>query len=427
MLLLMVSAITLIPKPARAQNKGTDTAPDTLRLTLQQAEQLFLENNYLLLAQKFNINTSEAAVEQAKLWSNPVFSFESVAYNPHTKKAFDYSNNTPQTGQYILQIQQMVSLAAQRSKLVRMAETNTALQRLAFDDLMRTLRRQLHAAFFDLASEQRKVALYTTESLRLGQLMEAQRTALRSGAISGYELTRLEVEQQSLNMEIAARTQTILSLSADFKLLTAIPAGTVPVPLTPEPKATLLPLANIAMDSAIANRPDIKAAKTQVLYQNRNLSYQRSLAVPNLTLGAVYDKFGSAFNNYTGVSASFDIPFLNRNQGNIQAAGIGIKAAEAGSLYAEQEVRNQVFAALQQLQLARNQYLGISPELRASLNQISAAAISDYNKRIISLIDFIDKIRTARTARLNEADMRNNYLQAIDNFESVTNTAFFRK
>ena len=402
------------------------TPTDTLRLNIAEAESKFLAANYYLLAQKYNINTAEAATAQARLWNNPTFFFETVAFNPSTNKAFDYSNKVPNSAEYIVQINQIVSLAASRSKLVKLSETNTKLQKLAFSDLMRTLRRQLRSVFYDLDARYQKRALLRLETERLSALLEAQRIALQSGAVSGYEFTRLQVEVQSLQMSINDLNADIIDLSSQLKLLTGLPAATVPVPVSPALQVSAAPVFSAALDSALNNRPDYIAAKTQIIYQTQNLTYQRSLAVPRVTIGATFDKFGNAFNNYTGVNAAFDLPFINRNQGNIQGAQFGIEAAKAGSSFSELTVRNEVDAAFQRLQQSAALLQTINPQFRTAVQDISLNAVADYNKRLISLVDFIDKIRTYKAARLNETELQNSYRQAADNFNFVTNTAFFK-
>ena len=49
---------------------------DTLRLTIQKAEEKFLSKNILLLAEKCNIDAAKASIIQAKLWDNPTLNFE---------------------------------------------------------------------------------------------------------------------------------------------------------------------------------------------------------------------------------------------------------------------------------------------------------------------------------------------------------------
>src|ERR1017187_7771848 len=46
---------------------------DTVQLTIDSLEHLFLKNNLALISQKFDIEASKAEVIQAKLFENPTF------------------------------------------------------------------------------------------------------------------------------------------------------------------------------------------------------------------------------------------------------------------------------------------------------------------------------------------------------------------
>jgi cobalt-zinc-cadmium efflux system outer membrane protein len=48
-------------------NVALSQSRDTLRLNIDEAEQQFVKNNLTLLAQKYNIEASKAAIIQAKL------------------------------------------------------------------------------------------------------------------------------------------------------------------------------------------------------------------------------------------------------------------------------------------------------------------------------------------------------------------------
>ena len=49
-------------------------AQDTVRITLPEAEQQFIQKNLLLLAEKYNIDIAKAQVIQAELYNNPILS-----------------------------------------------------------------------------------------------------------------------------------------------------------------------------------------------------------------------------------------------------------------------------------------------------------------------------------------------------------------
>src|SRR5262249_180070 len=86
----------------------------TISLSLPDAENLFLQKNFSLLASKYEISAADAAIVQAKLYPNPNFYIEQGAYNPETKKTFELGSK----GETSLSLQQVVLLAGKRSRQI---------------------------------------------------------------------------------------------------------------------------------------------------------------------------------------------------------------------------------------------------------------------------------------------------------------------
>src|SRR5271166_6266095 len=102
---------------------------DTLQISMSEADSIFLTRNLLLIAQKLNVDATQALILQAKLYPNPNLGIEQGAYNPVTKKWFeqDFAN-----GEQAYQFSQMIVLSRKIHKQVQLAETN---YKLAEDNL----------------------------------------------------------------------------------------------------------------------------------------------------------------------------------------------------------------------------------------------------------------------------------------------------
>lgn len=59
------------------------------KMSLQDCEKAFQENNLQLLAEQYNINMADADVLQAKIWELPQLSGQINAYNPEDRRIFD--------------------------------------------------------------------------------------------------------------------------------------------------------------------------------------------------------------------------------------------------------------------------------------------------------------------------------------------------
>jgi cobalt-zinc-cadmium efflux system outer membrane protein len=67
------------------------SAQDSLKLSMPEAEKMFIAGNYELIAQQYQTEQAKADVITAKLFDNPEISYENQLYNPVTKKFFQNS------------------------------------------------------------------------------------------------------------------------------------------------------------------------------------------------------------------------------------------------------------------------------------------------------------------------------------------------
>src|SRR6202012_569600 len=96
------------------------------------------------------------------------------------------------------------------------------------------------------------------------------------------------------------------------------------------------------LDSAYANRYDLKYTKAAVDYNNVNLKLQKATAIPDVSLSFNYDKLGSYGNNFMSAGIAFSLPFFNRNQGAIQQARIAIDQSNIQLQSAQNQVESDV-------------------------------------------------------------------------------------
>src|SRR5580658_1038907 len=60
----------------RGAAQASPLPSDTLNISLDSAEGMFLHTNFQLIAQRYNIDANQALVIQAKLWPNPNLSYD---------------------------------------------------------------------------------------------------------------------------------------------------------------------------------------------------------------------------------------------------------------------------------------------------------------------------------------------------------------
>ncbi|GAB4031137.1 TolC family protein [Spirosoma jeollabukense] len=411
----------------------TVAAPDTIRQSLPQLEQKFVERNFQLIAQRYQIDIADAAITQAGLRPNPNLWFQGNLYNPGTHKFLQYGPPSQadkdagiyNSGYYAVQLQQVILLAGKRSKLVALAESNKSLARLAFRDIMRTLHYQLYTTYANLFYDLQGLNLFDEEIARQQRLLESYRIALRTGGVAAYEVTRLEVAIRDLQANSANYRTQIADDQATLRVLLRQPDKTFIMPTELPPLKITLPALATALDSAQTNRPDISLSQEQINNAQRSVALEKARRTPDLTTGLLFEKYGNAYNNFTGFQLAMDLPVRNRNQGAIRSAETTLKSVTGGLENQQIVVQSDVLNAYDKLNTYYAQ-LNARPEgYLDRIQNISVEATKAYNARTIGLLDYLDKIRTYQQAQLNNINLLNNLFNTQQLLNYTTNTRFF--
>lgn len=180
-------------------------------LTLAEAEAQFQSKNLMLIAERFNVDLAEAEIVQARLFQDPVISFEQNIYNRTNGKYFDIGRE----GEQIVEIEQLISIAGQRNNRIRLEKINRDIARYAFEELLLTQRSQLREKFISLYYAERSLQIYDSEIESIGQLLEYYKSEAQKGNISLFEKARLEAMRLHLRMEKNEREDDALTLRCE--------------------------------------------------------------------------------------------------------------------------------------------------------------------------------------------------------------------
>jgi cobalt-zinc-cadmium efflux system outer membrane protein len=391
----------------------TVTAQDTLSLTIQDAEKIFLQNNLSLLATKFNIDANRALVRQAKLWDNPVLSTDQNIYDQQGG-FFKHDNNS---GQVYIQVMQLIKTAGKRNKLAQLAQDNTTLSSEQFDDLLRTLRYTLVSDLFEIDHQLKLKRVYDSEIGQFQKLVAGMDAQLKAGNVSVKDNMRVRALLFSLQNELVSIEATIIPVESEIKLLLKNSDSVFIKPLfnyyLPDLIKTVLPSKQQLIQTAIENRPDAKIAKTQLDYQNHNLIYQKALVKPDINIGTEYDQRSSYAPQYVGLAISLPLNILNRNQGNISSAKYSIKQQEVIVDGALAKVSSDVSAAYDKIkfyqQVNNPQQLDFSKQYDALFQNM----LNSYQQRQVNLLEFIDFTDAYKDSKLKLLDQHTALIRSL--------------
>jgi cobalt-zinc-cadmium efflux system outer membrane protein len=422
-ILILLFLICFIEENVKAQ-KGIQA--DTLLLSLQDAETAFLKNNFDLLAAKYQIAEADAVVIQAKLWDNPNLNIEQGAYNSNTNKWFDIS----QSGETAIILQQLIYLAGKRDKRINIEKINSQIAGYQFYDLMRALRYELRTSFFEFYFLRKSLSVYDREIAALKLLVDAYSIEYKKGNIPFKELARLQALQFNLENEKIDVLKNLTERQSNIILLTG---DTLSRPIKPIFNISAFDSINAASynlgqlyDYGLSNRYDLKISEAQILSGQVNLSLQKAMRIPDLTLGTRYDKAGSYVRNYNSLSIGFDLPLWNRNQGNIKIAENKIEETRTLKNQKELEVKNDINKAFVQLLETDRLYKLSLQKFDSSYDSLFDGITSAYRNHTINLLEFIDYYETYKNSKNEYYQLQNNRLDAMEDLNMATGTIIIK-
>ncbi len=387
-------------------------------LTLKEAEQRFLERNLSLIAERYNIDMAQAQVLQAKLFENPVISLEQNVYNRLNGKYFDFGKE----GEAVVEIEQVIHLAGQRNKQVRLEKINKEIAEYQFEEVMRTLRQALNEKFVEVYFLSKSIAIYEKEVNSLQVLLGGMKIQQEKGNISLMEISRLESMLFSLRKEKNERENDLLTTRGELNLLLNLPEDTqVQLSLDEEvlQQLDLSQLSFADLKAIINERPDQKIARSTVNASRANLKLQKSMAFPEFSVKGNYDRVGNFINDYFAIGVSLSVPIFNRNQGNIKAARFSIQQAGVQQEYAANRADMELFTAYTSLEKATQLYQSTNMDLERNFEKLITGVNENFTRKNISLLEFIDYYDSYKETCIQLYEIKKNVFLAMENLNTV--------
>ena len=396
----------------------------SVKLTLQEAGQRFATCNLELIAERYNIDIAEAEVIQARLFENPVISLEQNVYNRLNGKYFDVGKE----GEAVVEIEQLIYIAGQRNKRVRVEKLNKEMAVYQFEEVLRTLRSELNSKFIEIYYTRKSLSVYDKEIDYLERLLEAMKEQNEKGNISLLEKSRIQALLLSLQQERNDALNQLIALQGDMRLLLGLEADEAFEPVFDASVLKQMDTGAVSfaeLSERLAGRPDMKMARTNIQVSRANVSLQKSLAFPEVSLKGSYDRAGNFCDNYFAVGLSISVPVFNRNQGNIKSARLAVLQNTNREELARRQAETELFTSYARLEKAVKLYRYSNFELERDFGTIIEGVNSNYQKRNISLLEFIDYYQAYKETCLQLYQTEKDVFLAMEEVNTVTGSDVF--
>lgn len=362
--------------------------PEQTRLTIKQAEELFFKNNFVLLAQQYNVGKADAAIIQSKVYPNPEITADIVAYQAQENLYFPSWNH----GNLAVGLEQLIVMGGKRRKQIDIAKLDKKIAEAELTDLTRNLQMQIWESFYTLHHQQKVIEKYDKLLEKLQSLIMSYELQVAKNNIALKDLIRLKSVYVKISNDKSEEAKTLIDEQQKLNIL--IGSNKLIETIYTDDEAVVFSgksfLYDLLVSQSLENRPDLNEANLAIESAKLNVSLQKKQVIPDVTFRAGYNQQGDAFNNQYNVGIGIPLPVFDRNRGNIQSAKISQEQSSKNAEYKQVEIQNQVLAAYQNYSRSVGEFKNINALVNQDFDTVFNGINTNFLKGNVSMIEFAD-------------------------------------
>ena len=415
-----------LPEPARRSNpdfsallQSQPQAPGTPAkrpITISDAVSIFLQQNFELVAARYDIDTAEAEKLTARLRPNPqvTVGFQGLPLN--------LSGNLLTDQQYSYGISQTFELGGKRRKRIDSANANSNVAQAQFQMVLWQLTNDLKKKFYTVLLDQSLLKLAQENQKTFAETIKHTAELVQLGELAGLDLTRLEVEKFKFDTDVAnserdyelAVRDLRIALGGDYRTMEIEAVGSI------DYQPYQFSFTDLR-DKALAARPDLKAAQLSERAADSSIRLQDAQRIPDLNLGAGINQVPGGTSNYT-FGVGITLPVYDRNQGERAKARIEKEKAQNQEQLITNQVLSDVDKALVAFEIQKRRVDLYRTGVLTKVNDIQSLTEYSLKAGESSTLELLDAIRTRRETLANFYQTLFDYQTSLLDLELATAT-----
>jgi len=382
-------------------------------LSVEEAVSEALARHPLLAESAARVSVSEGQRTQAALRVNPSFTFQAENLRFGGTPPFDYGE---QADTFAF-LQQRFRTAGKRDKQVAVASAGLIQSQLQRDLLSRRIGFRVKRAYWAAAAAAKQHELLRESAQTFQQIVRFHEDRVREGAMAELDLIRVRLEFQRL--EIASNSAHLDAERLRITLFREMGADEFPeIRFADSLEAVDRSMAAPDLAKARAERVEMQIARQTVEQAQAGLVLQRALAKPDVTTVFGYKRTAGLDTLLGGIQ--LEVPFWNRNQGQIAAGVSEVRAAEAALAATQAVVDAEVLAAHREAQMRLRQLDELMQPLLAEVKEASGIVREAYRTGGFDLLRLLDAERVLIEASQMYFRLLAEYKQSLVSLDEVT-------
>jgi outer membrane protein, heavy metal efflux system len=376
-----ILSLLLITVAAGAWGQETVPLPGRV-LTLDDATRLALANSPLLQRAEARVEQARGRVIQAGLYPNPRYD----GGNPHQLGGSQSLYNTGITQPVVTAGKLPLDVTIWQRALTQ-AQFQLVQQRF---ELLTEVRRQ----FFALLTAQDRfetignIQAIGQRSLNISeQLLKGDQGTETDVLLLRIQLKRIEVNAANIGTTLEANKRTLAAVIGLPDMLIGRASGDLTMPLPDFDYAD-------AQTRLLRVNAALLAARTDISRNQARLRRAQVDWIPNVEWQGGYQWTVSTDHNQAVIAAYFDVPFWNRNQGNILATGANVRGSEAKSWALANDLLRQLAGALGQYYASRRMVSNLERSVLPDAQRSVQLVLEGYQAGEFELVRLLEAQRT---------------------------------
>lgn len=392
---------------------GQERKNFTLRETLQTAR----NNNPLLKSERLNIDIAKTEVTSAKL--RPNLSFRTEIIQQTDPNAFEnhsgWYKGANREEQW--ELSKPIQIAGLRKNKIEFADKSVTIEEQNYLEFENEFLNQVAVKWLETDLVRKKTEIYEKTHAKVDSLIQLSKSETK--VISKRESLQSEILASQFNLEYKSariehnQNQNELKhlLQVDFLIETVV---------SDDFSTIISHDIDELYELALSNRPDLKATKILFDVSETNIRLQKSLAIPQPEIGVIYTPKNNV--SFLGFSASFDIPFFDRNQAERQKSQIEKNQVEQEITLLENQIKTEVASAYETF-LLQNENFNDLQKLRINSKELLTELQNDFQKGDINLPDFLEELRAWMEIEIQyfetEKEFKESYISLLQNLGMI--------
>lgn len=366
------------------------SAQSVKTLSLQDALKAARNNNLQLKAAKFNINIAEADVVTASLRPNLQLNNQSLQMmaSDHYKANTQWYN--PANRQVWWQLTKTLQIAGQRANKIDFAQKNTDVNKAGYAETERAMFADVATKWLEVWNAQRNLKMINYARQNVDSVVIINKVRLKNQVVTETDFYRTQLLSKQYTLQYTTAKQ---ELNNKVKELMLALGTTDSISVKNDevfPPAVTQSFKEL-LDQASKERTDLKLAVSQMAASESNIKLQKSMAIPQPQAGLIYNPQNTV--PYAGIYVTIDLPFFDRNQGEIKKSQYLKQQAEQQYTAVQQQVNTELSTAYNSYRTQQQNIEGYKAVLKQSSDILSNVKYA-YLKGGTTVIDFLEAQRS---------------------------------